>query len=138
MRRALLQTVAFVGIFNVIQSPAFAQCTATRDCGGGTPAQCQGTTSCRAVSNGVECDGVQTTCTSSPPGACYMEYYCPNNFIFWCSGNSTCTVNTSSHTITCDQTGPNPYPGGQTVAGLTTYSCSYCDSHPNECDSAGW
>lgn len=137
MRRALLRTLAFTAIFAATLSPAFAQCTATRDCGGGTSAQCQGTTSCQALSNGVECDGIQQTC-SPPQSACYMEYYCPNGFIFFCSGTNVCSTNTASQTITCDETSPSSYPGGVKVGNLTTYSCSYCDSYPNECDAVGW
>jgi hypothetical protein len=68
-----------------------------------------------------------------------MEYYCPNGFVFFCSGTNSCSTNTTSQTITCDQTAPNGYPGGvyNPSTGLTTYYCSYCDSHPNECDAAG-
>jgi hypothetical protein len=140
MRRALLHALVFAGIFATTLSPAFAsQCTATKVCGGGTPVQCQGTTSCQALSNGVECDGIPTSCSSPSNGDCYMEYYCPNGFIFFCSGTNSCSTNTTSQTISCDQTGPNSYPGGvyNSSTGLTTYSCSYCDSHPNECDAAG-
>ena len=137
MRRALLQAFAFAGIFAATLSPAFAQCTATRDCGGGTFAQCQGTTSCQALSNGVQCDGTPSTC-SPPHGACYLELYCQNGFIFFCSGTNTCSTDITNQTITCDETTPSGYPGGVKVGNLTTYSCSYCDSHPNECDSAGW
>lgn len=137
MRRALLRIFVFAGIFAATLSPAFAQCTATRDCVGSSPVQCQGTTSCQTTSNGVDCDGTPTTCSSSA-GACYLEFYCQNGFIFFCSGTNTCSTNTSSQTITCDETGPSSYPGGIRVGNLTTYFCSYCDSHPNECDSAGW
>ncbi len=136
MKRALLLTFAVVGIFAIAPSPASAQCTATRDCGGGTIAQCQGTSSCQALSNGVSCDGTSSFC-SPPHGGCYMEYYCPNGFIFFCAGTNTCSTNTSSQTITCDESAPGGYPGGVKVGNLTTYSCSYCDSHPNECDAAG-
>lgn len=136
MKRVLLWTCAFAGIFASTLPPAFAQCTATRVCGGGTSVQCQGTTSCQALSNGVDCDGVQQTC-SPPQGACYLELYCQNGFIFFCSGTNTCSTNTANQTITCDETAPSPYPGGVKVGNLTTYSCSYCDSHPNECDASG-
>jgi hypothetical protein len=67
-----------------------------------------------------------------------MEYYCPNGFVFFCSGTNQCSTNTASQTITCDETTPSGYPGGIKNGNLTTYYCSYCDSHPNECDSAGW
>jgi hypothetical protein len=137
MIRALLQTF-IVGIFATTLSPAFAQCAAIRDCGGGTSVQCQGTTSCQALSNGVDCDGTQRTCSPPPGAACYIDYYCPNGFIFSCSGTNACSTNTTSQTITCDETTPSGYPGGVKVGNLTTYYCSYCDSHPNECDSAGW
>lgn len=138
MRRALLQTFAFVGIFATTLSPAFAQCTAIRDCGGGLFVQCTGTTSCQALSDGVDCDGNQATCPAPPPppdAACYVDYYCPNGFVFTCSGTNTCSTDTPSQTITCDETASSPYPGGVKVGNLTTYYCSYCDSHPNECDA---
>lgn len=135
--RKVLQTLVFAGIFAAAVSPAFAQCTATRECGGGTIAQCSGTSSCQALSNGVSCDGTPSYC-SPPHSACFMEYYCPNGFIFFCSGTNTCSTNTSSQTITCDESTPSGYPGGVKANGLTTYYCSYCDSHPNECDAAGW
>lgn len=135
MRRALLQTLAFVGIFAITLSPVFAQCTATRDCDIGI-ALCQGTTSCQALSNWVDCDGIQTTCPQPPPEeACTVEYYCPNGFVFFCSGTNYCSADTASQTITCDETTPSGYPGGVKVGNLTTYYCSYCDSHPNECDA---
>lgn len=75
--------------------------------------------------------------TLSPACACELDYYCPNGFILFCSGTNSCSTNTASQTITCDETTPSGYPGGVKVGNLTTYSCSYCDSHPNECDSAG-
>jgi hypothetical protein len=137
MRKALLQVFAFAGVFATTLSPTFAQCTVARDCGGGTSVQCSGTTSCQALSSGVECDGTPITTCSPPQGACYLELYCSNGFIFFCSGANTCSTDISNQTITCDETIPSGYPGGVKVGNLTTYSCSYCDSHPNECDAAG-
>jgi hypothetical protein len=124
MRRALLWTVVFVAIFAVALPPAFAdQCTATKNCSGGAAAQCQGMSTCQVLSNGVQCDGVTTSC---PSGGCSVEYYCPMPpfsypFILSCSGSSSCSTNSSSHSITCDG---------------TTFTCSYCELRPNECDQA--
>ena len=79
MRRALLRTFAFVGIFATTLSPAFAQCAAEYYCPNGFVFSCIGTNSCsvNAPSQTITCD--ETTPSGYPGGVKVgnlTTYYC--------------------------------------------------------------
>jgi hypothetical protein len=138
MRRALLPTLAFVGIFAATLSPAFAVCTANKTCSVGSPpsVSCSGSSSCSVLSNGVNCDGIITFCSG-----CSVDYYCPSPpfsrpFILYCTGISSCSIDSTNHSITCDDASSNTYPFGRVTGNSITYVCEDCEAHPNECDQA--
>ena len=68
--------------------PMDGSCSASFDCDDGTTVQCTGSSTCKVLSNGVECDGNQTLCQGNG-GSCTASTFCTN-----CSEGISCFSST--------------------------------------------
>jgi hypothetical protein len=105
MKHALLAACCTFALLFAAPAAFADSCSATKTCASGPAKTCNGVSTCQVLTTGVRCDGVTTSCGT----ACSISYDCPvppftKEWFLSCTGTSSCTRNTSNHSITCDGT----------------------------------